>query len=135
MPPCHSSSIGAAGRARWVGTPDLACLDFLGQIRARIAATYAPGAEITLILTDTHAALNGYREAETLSYFRQVERAADDRGFASCLLGDVVARSGLGYDATDADVADEMLQKLQISAAKWYRGEGGAAAARLATIA
>ncbi len=44
-----------------IAAPDLACLDYLGQLAERVRQAYAPGAVFRLIFTDTHAALNGHR--------------------------------------------------------------------------
>src|SRR5580704_19243951 len=42
-----------------VGLPEIQCLDFLDAMTSRVRAVYTLGAALTLILTDTHAELNG----------------------------------------------------------------------------
>ncbi len=41
--------------------PEAQCLDFLTALASRLKAVYTPGAAMKLILTDTHAELNGHR--------------------------------------------------------------------------
>ncbi len=74
-----------------IAAPDLACLDYLGQLAERVRQAYAPGAVFRLIFTDTHAALNGHPAAAADAYFGAIDAAAQARGFASTRLSDVVA--------------------------------------------
>lgn len=104
--------------------PELQCLDYLGQMRSRIAAVSELGASFTLIFTDTHASLNGHSQARAQAYFADVRRHADEAGFSTCFLSDLVgALEPCNAKATE-DMAEEMLAKLQQCARKWYRGEG-----------
>ena len=116
------------GPRQQVAEPDLQCLDYLGELAARIASTYQHGAAITLIFTDTHARLNGHCEDSMDDYFRAVEAEARARGFTTCRLGDLTgAVEAMPLDETaDAPVSDEVLQRLAACAAKWYRGDGSA---------
>lgn len=104
------------------GTPEAQCLDYLANFTSRIARTHAQGARLTLILTDTHARLNGYPEARIDEYFSAVTRLARQMGYYTCLLSSVVSR----YDGgASSHVASDpaLLQALSASAAKWYQGD------------
>ncbi|WP_238313410.1 hypothetical protein [Methylobacterium crusticola] len=113
------------GPRQHLDAPDVACLDYLGQLAARVHQAYAPGAAIRLIFTDTHAALNGHASAAADAYFGAVDAAARERGFASARLSDVVA---LAHEAVAAAPEEAptgaVLESLIACAAKWYRGEG-----------
>jgi L-tyrosine isonitrile synthase len=105
--------------------PELQCLDFLASMRSRIAETYKPGTKITLVFTDTHAALNGHSSAGIEAYFGDLERAARQRGFAICRLGALVEQAPPDLEQpADTDLPQGLLAQLVISAAKWFRGSG-----------
>jgi hypothetical protein len=107
-----------------IAEPELACLDYLGQMRQRIENVYAPGAQFTLILTDTHASLNGHHKAAISNYFHAVRRVADPRFFSCCHLSDLVEIVQQVAPEDDAKQPDaEILRKLEHCASKWYRGE------------
>ncbi len=112
-----------------LATPDEQCLDYLAAFAERVTASYAPGARITLIFTDTHAALNGHSSSNAQQYFAEVEGAATLRGFEGCELGDLVSR--YRDKVKRADVLSrpiETMSNLTRSASRWYRGVGGAEA-------
>jgi L-tyrosine isonitrile synthase len=106
--------------------PDNACLDYLASLGARLSQVYEPGASFRLILTDTHATLNGHTAQSMQSYFSGVGQAARLRGFDSCRLSDLVAAAEAAgaIDMSCEQVSGEVLQKLGACAAKWFRGEG-----------
>ncbi|HTZ03970.1 MAG TPA: hypothetical protein VMC05_16675 [Xanthobacteraceae bacterium] len=108
------------------GAYEIQCLEFLGAMAARIKAVYAPGAAIKLILTDTHAELNGHSRAQIGQYFDDITAIATQRGFTTCWLGDLVKAAGNLAAAAPLDeaVSAEMLGKLMASAEKWYHGGG-----------
>jgi len=110
------------------GPYEIQCLDFLGALAARIKNVYAPGAAIKLILTDTHAELNGHCREHIRQYFDDVTAIAGQRGFETCWLGDLVKAAGNLAAAAPLDdaVSAEMLGKLMASAEKWYHGGGTA---------
>jgi len=106
--------------------PEAQCLDFLGALAARVKAAYAPGAAIKLILTDTHAELNGHCRQDIERYFDEIRFAAEQRGFDSCWLGQLVKAAGnIGIAAPlEEAVLAETLSSLIASAEKWYHGGG-----------
>jgi L-tyrosine isonitrile synthase len=114
------------GPRRAVGPPEVQCLDFLAAVAARVKCVHAPGAAITLILTDTHAELNGHRREEIDQYFDEIKAAAEQRGFETRSLGQLVKTAGnLATAAALEDIVSaELLSSLTTSAAKWYRGAG-----------
>jgi hypothetical protein len=114
------------GPRHTVGAPEMQCLDFLAAVAARIKGVHAPGAAMTLLLTDTHAELNGYGRQEIDQYFDEIKAAAAQRGFETRSLGQLVKAAGNLATAVPLDdtVPAELLSSLTTSAAKWYRGAG-----------
>jgi L-tyrosine isonitrile synthase len=103
--------------------PDLQCMDFLQELVARIAAIYPAGASLTLILTDTHADLNGFPTISTNQYFTNIHTEALTRGFRTILLSEVVRRAaGTNYKNCDKPIPSDLLDALVASAQKWYAG-------------
>jgi hypothetical protein len=104
--------------------PELQCLDFLAALASRVKGVYAHGAAIKLILTDTHAELNGHSQQDIGKYFDQVKSAAARRGFDTCLLGQLVKAAGSLATVAPLEefVSAEMVASLIASAEKWYRG-------------
>jgi hypothetical protein len=109
-----------------VGAPEMQCLDFLAAVAARVKGVHAPGAAITLILTDTHAELNGHCRQDIDQYFDEIKAAAKQRGFETRSLGQLVKAAGNLATAAPLEetVPAGMLSSLTTSAAKWYRGAG-----------
>jgi L-tyrosine isonitrile synthase len=119
---------GKGPRCR-IDAPDIACLDHLAAFAQRIGAVYEPGAAIKLILTDTHAQLNGHLPRAISRYFADIDLGARQHGFETCWLGDLTRAAGPQAEsdpAGDAVLTSEMLAHLAKSAMKWYRGEGTA---------
>lgn len=109
---------------------EAACLAYLKSMQDRIKKVYAPGADITLIFTDSHAALNGYQTLSYARYFRSVQQMLPDARFETCHLASLVrdARPLLADEhLTDQEPSDALLQSLVTSANKWYKGGGDAA--------
>jgi hypothetical protein len=107
-------------------TPDVQCLDYLASLCRRVRGVYAPGVLINLVLTDTHAKLNGHSPESISSYFADVRHEAGKRGFVCHLLGDLTVTVGPLPDATDPPIPPEALAALAQSAARWYQGAGTA---------
>jgi hypothetical protein len=113
------------GRRCFSGEPEAQTLDYLVRLGERIKSVYAPGASFTLILTDTHAGLNGHLPVCIDQYYASVEVQLGQGGFSICRLSRLVA--GLDEEDMPADeVCLETVRKLQGSAEKWYRGDGSA---------
>lgn len=113
---------GKGPRSR-IGAPEHECFEFLGKLTSRVGDAYSPGAHVHLVLTDTHARLNGHREPEIASYFADVTAAAQSRSFGVSRLSDVVAGAGVPPPMS-APPTLETLSQLEKCAAKWYRGDG-----------
>jgi L-tyrosine isonitrile synthase len=109
-----------------LAAPELACLDFLESMISRIEAIYEPGAEFTLVFTDTHAALNGHSQASIHSYFEDLVLATRRYRFNVCLLSTLVNAACLRSDERPERQVPppEVLTELRASAAKWFKGEG-----------
>jgi hypothetical protein len=105
---------------------EIACLDYLAAMAARIRAVYPEGAVFRLIFTDTHATLNGHAADRMNAYFDSVAALAAERGFTTCRLGDLLVahdRDNLFHVEGDLSL-DPMFDRLTRCAAKWYAGEG-----------
>jgi L-tyrosine isonitrile synthase len=109
-----------------VAAPERRCLEYLTALIRRVETRHAPGAEVTLICTDTHARLNGYGALSTQHYFAQVTAEAGLHGFKTCFLSDLVRWAEDRIDETRAlePPPQDTLAGLAASAAKWYRGDG-----------
>jgi hypothetical protein len=109
-----------------LATPELVCLDFLSSMISRIGEVYEPGADLTLVFTDTHATLNGHSQASIHSYFEDLVPAARRRQFNIRLLSTLMNTVDLRPDETaERQVPPaEVLAELRHSAAKWFKGEG-----------
>ena len=103
---------------------DLQCLDYLASLATRVQAAYGRGAAISLVLTDTHATLNGHPAQHITRYFEQVEREACKRGFDCYLLSELTEAAGRGLRSDGSEPCEETLRALVRSAMRWYRGEG-----------
>lgn len=105
--------------------PDLQCLQYLQQMMNRIGAVHKPGTELHLVLTDSHARLNGHKARSINTYFKAVETAASQIGF-SCwrlkALTDSMRPSLRMISADDTQHPTELIVELEKSATKWYRG-------------
>jgi hypothetical protein len=106
--------------------PDIQCLDFLTLLADRVGRAHAPGAAFTLIFTDTHAHLNGHLQSSIRTYFSEVAVGAQQRGFDTCWLGELVRMPEIAAarNSNDQIVQQPTLSKLIASARKWYRGSG-----------
>ncbi len=112
------------GPRAYVAAPERQCLDFLAGLANRVQSQHGPGAEVTIICTDTHAELNGHSPLSTQRYFAEVQQEAARRGFLACVLSDLVAWAEDRIDAERAleRPSPEILRGLMASAAKWYGG-------------
>lgn len=122
------------GPRHGMGEAEIRCLDFIASMTRRIGQTYAPGGKFTLILTDTHARLNGHAQGNIDAYFGEVASAATDYDFSTCRLSDVLDQADLDVGASHGEDPrlDPIFADLVKSATKWYFGglsaEDGAAA-------
>jgi hypothetical protein len=117
------------GPRREPAEPESECLDFLAALTARVRNAYAPGAALTLILTDTHAELNGHLREDIQHYFDALKPLAAQRGFATTWLGPLIKAAGPPSTAAPLEeaVSADLLTALTESAEKWYRGVGAPA--------
>jgi len=104
------------------------CFRYLTEMVRRITGAYAPGAAITLVLTDTHAALNGYCSASSDSYFAAVSAEASSHRFTTCRLSELVKYGDAVSDliCLEAEPPSHVLDALIASAQRHYRGGGEA---------
>jgi len=107
-----------------IAEPERQCLGYLASLRSRVSGVYAPGVAINLVLTDTHATLNGHSPESIAAYFADVQQEAGKWGFQCHRLGKLTELAPSFMEAANDAVAPETLQPLVESAARWYRGEG-----------
>lgn len=109
-----------------LAAPEFTCLDFLDTMLSRIRETYEPGADLTLVFTDTHAALNGHSQPDIHSYLQDLALATRPYGFRVCRLSSLVNAAGLRPDEMPERqvLPADVLARLRTSAAKWFKGEG-----------
>ena len=69
-----------------VAEPERQCLGYLASLRSRVRDVYQPGVAINLVLTDTHATLNGHSPETIAAYFAEVRKEADEWGFQLSLI-------------------------------------------------
>jgi hypothetical protein len=110
-----------------VAEPDIQCLDYLASMAARVKEVYRWGAQFSLVLTDTHATLNGHTPQSINSYFTGIEKEAEKRGFTCYLLSELTDTAGRGVKVDESQTpSEETIGKLTASAMRWYRGGGSA---------
>jgi len=109
-----------------LAAPEYKCLDYIASMLARVADRYEHGARLTLVFTDTHAALNGHSPESINTYFESLNAAAEQRGFVVRELGPLIAAADIpAVDELASTIPPkEILAGLSVSAAKWFRGEG-----------
>lgn len=108
-----------------IAEPDLQCMQYMQQMMERIGSVHKPGTELHLVLTDSHARLNGHKVRSVNKYFKAVETAASHHGFSSWrlqALTDAMRPSLKLLASTEIEHPKELILELEKSAAKWYRG-------------
>ncbi len=110
------------GPRNHIAPPDLACLDYLLSLSTRIRAVYERGAVFRLILTDTHALLNGHSPDNIVRYYLEIENAASQYGFEICWLSSLVDFANIEQKEVDSTIEPDVLKALSISASHWYQG-------------
>jgi hypothetical protein len=108
-----------------IAEPDLQCLRYLQQMMRRIEEVHAPGAELHLVLTDSHARLNGHKMRNITRYFSAIDGAAQEFGFSTWRLKNLTDSMKPSLKLTSCSGVEypkAILSELEKSAAKWYRG-------------
>jgi hypothetical protein len=111
------------GPRSYACAPELDCLSFLSRLADRVKQAYPLGAIFDLVFTDTHARLNGHGELEMAKYFEDVARHADSDLFRFHRLSDCIINCGQEVNNPETPTT-ELLDELEKSASKWFRGEG-----------
>jgi hypothetical protein len=106
------------------GEPEAKTLDYLAALVDRVREIYQHGATVTLICTDTHAALNGHSPQSIRAYFDDIAVAARQRGFETRWLGELLRGVEIGPESDLEQPSPEMMSKLCASAMRWFKGEG-----------
>ncbi|MBI3453317.1 MAG: acyl--CoA ligase [Rhodospirillales bacterium] len=112
---------------------DLRALERLEEMRHELALVPNVPVNLTLLLTDVHARLNGKPEATREMYFAAIRTAAEKLGFRVDWLGDAWRRDGIdvenSFRAIDDDAFAAMWndlpirEQLLVQAEKHFQGE------------
>lgn len=81
------------GAGATIGEEDLCALEHAAESAARLAAAAGVSAQLMLLLTDTHATVNGLTPEEWKSYAESIRFAAESRGHSVSMLSDLVEKS------------------------------------------
>jgi len=111
------------GEKNKIDKPEIDALNMLKSISDRIGTVYKSGAEFTLILTDTHAQLNGFSDGETKQYYQSVKDLADKQGM-KCIFMSKIADfdlDSLVSQSKEVQVNNEVLAILEESSEKHYK--------------
>lgn len=97
---------------------------YLNEMLSRIRAEYSPGASATLVLTDTHARLNGNTASDMEQYFSEIKKIAEgyeniETVYFSSLCG--LDEEALARKSSVSPLNPEIAQKLQSSARRHSR--------------
>ncbi len=98
-------------------------LAYLASLGERVQRIFPSGARFDLLLTDSHARLNGYQEQDINAYFDSITKAAGRYGFTCRRLSEVTnsAQSSINHEPLERP-DPQLLANLSRSAAKWYLG-------------
>lgn len=104
------------GRKRSTDHAETLAVEFLARLQVRLREVYPPGFNLTVMLTDTHAAINGYTREETTRYFDAVREALRPLAPGYAFTSELWSRTGITYEAIDAHAR-------AISDSEWERVE------------
>src|SRR5437899_4608147 len=90
----------------------------------RVGEVYQPGATVTLVCTDTHAALNGHSAQSIREYFDDITAVSRPCCFETRWLSELLRGVEIGPESDLEQPSPEMLSKLSETAMKWFRGQG-----------
>src|SRR3954452_4982512 len=109
------------GPRSFIGVTEIKCLDFLNTLTSRVRECFAPGARLSLIFTDTHAALNGHKPAAIEAYFEELTAAANRHCFQVHLLSRLIHEIDPDLDSTGIQerIPPNISSTLCASASKW----------------
>ena len=103
-------------------SPDSDCLDYISNLSSRICSVYERGATFRLILTDTHALLNGHCLDSVLRYYQEIEEVASRYEFEVCWLSSLVDFAQVEQTNLPCTIDPDVLKALSTSASHWYNG-------------
>ncbi len=78
------------GNKNNAGEPEKQTFNFLQEFFDRIRTVHLPGTELLILLTDTHAKLNGHSKESTKIYFDSVSNLAKSHEFKTTYLSELV---------------------------------------------
>lgn len=110
------------GNKNEAGEPEKQALAFLQEFFDRIRTLYSPGIELLILLTDTHAELNGHSKDNAKMYFDSVRDLAQAQGFKTTYLSELVEynKDQLIPLVESVNMGKELFEILLNSAEKHY---------------
>lgn len=104
------------------GEPEKQTLNFLQEFFGRIKTIYPTGVELLILLTDTHAELNGHSQESTKTYFDSVKDLAQNYEFKTAYLSELVSydKDRLLPLVESLNIGDGLFEILLNSAQKHY---------------
>jgi len=100
-----------------------AAFKFLESLNERIKSVYASGAKFTLILTDTHAELNGLDDDGVREYYSAIQKLSSTSGFETIFMSEIAPLKEIEPDQYDSlQISDKVRSILTTSAEKHYKG-------------
>ncbi|MFH0817558.1 MAG: asparagine synthase-related protein [Candidatus Micrarchaeota archaeon] len=115
-------------RKNGINFADVEAVEILGKMLSKIKNEHGPGANLTIVLTDSHAELNGVEKKEIYgydSYMASIERYARSKGYETKRLSEVLGKASLGGIGEEARKIEggEIWGNLVSSAEKYYGGK------------
>ena len=100
-------------------------INFLKDLIDEIKKIYPPGLEVTILLSDAHAEMNGFDTGKIKKYYKLIEAVFTENGFAVQYLSVLWKKWGIGktdipkmQEESDQTLLDELLP----SASRYYHG-------------
>ncbi len=115
-------------RKNGVDNTDFEAVGILDELLMGIRAVHGPGASLTIVLTDSHAELNGVEKKDIYgydSYMANFERYARLKGYDTKRLSEILGKVNVGGVAEEAEKIEgsEIWENLASSAERYYSGE------------
>lgn len=79
------------GEREFAGEKEQSAILYLQEMAEAIREKYATGVNITFVLTDTHAELNGHTKSHIENYFDSVRKLAQEAGFKTSYLSELAS--------------------------------------------
>ncbi len=108
-----------------INIDDINTIEFLQSINNRIKKCYSPGLYLNIIISDTHAYLNGYTLKEIKDYIEKLQKLFSKyNNIHYMLLSNLRNNLNLkSIEKIDCNISDELKPFLIKGASKFYKGD------------